>query len=60
MIVLFQGLNLKIKSVYDLILPLVEVLNLIIFSLSDTLFEVLNTLFQFVEVALDCLKVLIK
>ncbi len=49
-----QGLNLKIfKSTHDLILALVEVLNLILFSLSDSLFE-------FVEVAIDCFEIWIE
>jgi hypothetical protein len=49
------GLDLKIiKPVHDLILALVEVLNLILFGLSDSLFE---TLSQFDEVAIDCFEV---
>ena len=52
------GLDLKIiKPVHDLILALVEVLNLILFGLSDSLFE---TLSQFVEVIIDCFEVLIE
>ncbi len=52
------GLDLKIiKPVHDLILALVEVLNLILFGLSDSLFE---TLSQFVEVVIDCFEVCIE
>ena len=55
MIKRLHGFNLKIiKSIHDFILALVEVLNLILLGLSDSLFE---TLPQLVEVAVDCFEV---